>query len=347
MSDWSVDSDVRRFGSRSMRCLITSPPGVRTAYPVENDAGADVAVTPDTGYILTVYVNTGALPVNADIALKVMAEGSTSVELTELYIDTSESITRDTAGKGDEGWQRLILRFATTQQSRVRPMVQYGGVGVPTVGDTFWIDAMQMEESPIPTPWRPGMVGNAAVLDLNGLLIDGTQGGILRLRDAAVPTSRQASLLDVLDAIYPSMMRQERDTDQTITAGTVTTIAFNNLVKQDDERDDLAINTPTGGEVTINRAGWYRCDAGIFWEGNDTGRREMFVRGPANITVAGAVTSAVNFSATIGIYLSASTGPIYMAVGDVFRVQVRHSASTNIKVLASRATFITVTRLRA
>jgi hypothetical protein len=344
MTDWSVDSDVRRFGSRSMRCLITAPAGVRTAYPVENDAGADVSVTPDTGYILTVYVNTGALPVNADIRLAVFAEGSLVDELVATYIDASESITRNTIGKGDENWQRLILRFATIEHTRVRPTVVYGPAGA-TVGDTFWIDAMQMEESPIPTPWRPGMVGNAAVLDVNGLLIDGQQGGLLRLRDAAVPTSRQASLLDVLDAIYPSVMRQERDTDQGgIVAGTVTTIAFNNLVRQDDERDDLAINTPSGGQVTINRAGWYRFEGGVLWSADNTGRREVFLRRNSN-TVIGQTSVGAGFSATIAYYQSLVT-TLYCAVGDVLRVDVRHSASVNLQVLASQGTYISVCRVR-
>ena len=50
------------------------------------------------------------------------------------------------------------------------------------VGTTAWFDAIKLEASTVVTPWSPGYVANAVVLDAGGLQIDGSQGGIFRLR---------------------------------------------------------------------------------------------------------------------------------------------------------------------
>jgi hypothetical protein len=190
--DWRVDPEVRRFGSRALRCtLSTASP--RYAFPYENGVDSDVSVSPNTEYTLSTYVNTGAAPVNSDISLHVYAAGDILTPLEGLYLDDSESRTRDTwvldpQGRPvhSEGWQRLWLRFRTQEQDHIRPMIHYGdadlGPTVPTVGDQFWIDAAQLEESAMPTPWRPGMVGQPVVLDVGGIIVDKVAGGIFRLR---------------------------------------------------------------------------------------------------------------------------------------------------------------------
>ena len=192
-TDWAMDPDFRRFGSQALRCQVTATAGLRYIYPYEGAVGSDVAVTPNTEYVFSAFINSGALPINADVRLAVMSEGSVTAELSPLYVDDSNALGRNTNGVDPdtgqplfpEGWQRLTLRFRTAEQTRVRPMIRYGDSGTATVGDTFWADGVQMEEAVIASGWRPGMVGNAAVLDASGLVIDGLSGGIFRLRGSA------------------------------------------------------------------------------------------------------------------------------------------------------------------
>ena len=53
------------------------------------------------------------------------------------------------------------------------------------VGATAWFDALKLEASTVVTPWSPGYVANAVILDAGGLQIDASNGGIFRLRGAA------------------------------------------------------------------------------------------------------------------------------------------------------------------
>jgi hypothetical protein len=50
------------------------------------------------------------------------------------------------------------------------------------VGTTAWFDAVKLEASTVVTPWSPGYIANAVVLDAGGLQIDALAGGIFRLR---------------------------------------------------------------------------------------------------------------------------------------------------------------------
>ena len=343
--DWMLDPEVRRYGSQALRMIRSTAVGERVAYPFTKTTDDDFTVSANTEYIASCYVKTDA-PLASGVRIEVRSKGAGGVAWGAAEIlDGSGNLALDTSAY-KEGWQRIWVHFRSADVDGLRLAIVQDAAGA-VIGDKFWIDAVQLEEGATASPWKPGMVGNPVVLDVGGIAVDESAGGIFRLRDNAGRVAQLADILNAVDA-YPALMRQERDTDFTgIVAGTVTTVPMNNLVRQDDPLDDLAINTPGPGEVTINRAGWYRCDAGIFWDANDTGRREMFVRGPASAVVGGSVAGASNFSATIGFYQSATSGPIYMAVGDIFRVQVRHSAAVNMKVLASRGTFISVTRLRS
>jgi hypothetical protein len=339
MSDWSVDNDMRRFGSRSMRCLVTAPAGIRTAYPVENDAGADVSVTPHTAYVLSAYVNTGVAPVNADIRLAVFAEGGLTAELSDLYLDASEAVTRDTSDPANpEGWQRLILKFRTEEQTRVRPVVVYGPAGA-TVGDLFWVDAVQMEESPIPTGWRPGMVGAAAVLDVNGLLIDGQAGGIMRLRDVG---GGVADLPGLVAAVATPVIRVERTgSTQNIAAGGDVDIIYNSIINEDDEAGDFSYNVATG-ILTINRAGWYSIDAGYVIIANAVGQRRI------NIVLDGVTIASQRMPTTAtGSPVISVSCAVKVAAGAQIKATAFHdSTTTPLTLSVSRASFLSAYRIR-
>jgi hypothetical protein len=53
------------------------------------------------------------------------------------------------------------------------------------VGTTSWFDAIKLEASTVVTPWAPGYIADAVVLDAGGLQIDASQGGIFRLKGSA------------------------------------------------------------------------------------------------------------------------------------------------------------------
>ena len=200
-TDWSFDESSRRYGSRSYRCLISTSSGSRYIYPYTRLVADDIAVSPNTEYVFSAYVKTNA-PTAADVSLTLFEAGTTNVVLTGLYLDAdvTKFCTRDTS-LHPEGWQRLTLHFRTAEQTRIRPVIHYGGgnLGTPviTIGDQFWVDAAMLEESRIASSWRPGLTGEAATFDATGAQIDETTGGIFRLRDAG---GRSTALQSVVSA---------------------------------------------------------------------------------------------------------------------------------------------------
>lgn len=67
--------------------------------------------------------------------------------------------------------------FVATTTSGYISMVMEGDTG------TFaWFDAVKLEPSTISTPWSPGFISGGVSVDSGGLQVDGTEGGLLRLR---------------------------------------------------------------------------------------------------------------------------------------------------------------------
>lgn len=186
--DWALDSQVRRYGSQSYRLARTAATNARWIYPFTKDAGDDVSVTSYTEYTFSAYVNTGKAAIGSAIGLYVFAAGAdpaTAAELSDLYIDSTKRSTLNSTGKGTEDWQRLVLRFRTAGQDRLRLVLMQPAAGALAT-DKVWVDAAQLEEAIMPTPWKPGAVGEAAVLDVGGIVLDASAGAIFRLRGRGV-----------------------------------------------------------------------------------------------------------------------------------------------------------------
>ena len=194
--DWLLDPSVRRFGSQAFRCKVSTTSGNRYIYPYRNAVGDDVVVQPNTEYTLSCFVKTNAaLASGAAVRLMVYAAGSLSTVVADGGSGNSDSSTTDT-GAYPEGWKRLILTFTTgSGVTRIRPMVNYLHNGT-TSGDIFWSDAMKLEEGTVATAWTPGFVGDPVVLDSGGVAIDGSAGGIFRLRGVSGSSNDTVELGD-------------------------------------------------------------------------------------------------------------------------------------------------------
>ena len=177
-TDWILDPEQRRYGSQSLRCTRSTTTGERVAYPFTKLPDDDFLVSANTEYTASVYVKTD-VPLTDGVRLEVRAKGGMAPWLGSEIIDDGHNICTDSSAS-PEGWQRIWVRFRTADVDGLRLAVVQDAPGV--IGDKFWVDAIQLEESPIPSPWRPGMVGNAVVLDVNGIMVDASAGGIFRLR---------------------------------------------------------------------------------------------------------------------------------------------------------------------
>jgi hypothetical protein len=177
-SEWTLDSSVRRYGSQSLRCAVQSGVGGnRYIYPYRQTAGDDIPVLPNTTYTLSAWVRTQGTLVGGSVSVRIFAAGSLSIQRA-----ASAAITNSASAPGSQdGWARLSVTYTTgAGETAIRPMVHYARTAASS--DVFWVDAVKLEEGSVATPWLPGMVGDPVVLDSNGLIIDGSAGGIMRLR---------------------------------------------------------------------------------------------------------------------------------------------------------------------
>lgn len=178
--EWSLDPAVRRYGSQAYKCTVASgTTGDRVIYPTRGTASdPDLSVTEDTDYVLSAFVRTSTPLTGGSVKLGVFQAGSTSVELTSSYTDTSGNpATTDTGGE----WRRLILRFRTALGvTSIRPFVRY--TRTSGVNESFHVDAVMLEEGTLASTWTPGLAGEAVTLDVNGIVVDGLAGGIARFR---------------------------------------------------------------------------------------------------------------------------------------------------------------------
>lgn len=175
-SEWVLDPAVRRFGSKSLKCSVQSGvTGDRTAYPFRKTTGDDVPVLPDTTYTISGWIKTDDPLTGGTLSIRVYKnDGITLLATTDEYDDTSE---------GPDGWLRIKATFTTPSDvTLVRPTMYYDRSSGVT--EAFWVDGMKLEEGTVATAWTPGFVGDAVVLDANGIAVDGTAGGIARFRGA-------------------------------------------------------------------------------------------------------------------------------------------------------------------
>lgn len=187
---WILDSDAYRYGSRSFKCVVTSNADAPEIYPYRFAVGDDVAVQAETDYMISIFVKTdGALGAGSSLRIRVYAGGSnTTVRATGAAGQTyGDGATSDTSS-APEGWKRLVLRYKTQPaETTIRVKLQYvnGGAGS---GDQFWVDAAKQEPGTVASPWAPGWISPAVVIDSFGIAVDGSGGATFRLKNTAGTT---------------------------------------------------------------------------------------------------------------------------------------------------------------
>jgi hypothetical protein len=154
----ALDDGARVYGTQSLR-LAGDGGGWRWAAQT-------IAVEPNTWYTLSAFMKTASLSgMGATVEIKTASDQ---------WLAGFPYVT------GTTDW----TRYSTAWYSGSMTSVQVRCLINATSGYA-WFDAIQLEASTIVTPWRPGFVGEAVVVDAGGLMVDGSAGGTLRLRGAA------------------------------------------------------------------------------------------------------------------------------------------------------------------
>ena len=137
-------------------------------------AHQQIAVIPNTYYVLSGRIQTSGPVLSAYIGFASNSSGGG--DLNNASVDATKAIA----------FENPASRVATTpwfSGSNTSVWVRLSSHA--PVGTSVWFDAIKMEASTVVTPWSPGYVANAVVLDAGGLQIDASNGGIFRLRGSA------------------------------------------------------------------------------------------------------------------------------------------------------------------
>lgn len=131
----------------------------------------------------TSKVSTQIIPVvtNTDYILsgRVKTQGTATATI-ELYDAVGAVVVASAAADDDTDWTRYqtdVWNSGSNDTVTVRIRTQ--GTG------TAWFDALKTEASLVVTPWQPGYVGTAVTLDAGGIGVDGSAGGVFRLRGSS------------------------------------------------------------------------------------------------------------------------------------------------------------------
>jgi hypothetical protein len=130
--------------------------------------------------------------------------------------------------------------------------IQFGGAG-SHAAVPLYIDRFQ-------NTWRL-VVDNDSILegDANGLMVKDSAGVVQGHLQPNLPVK--------------AALRGERITSaQSIAHGTVTTVIYNSVIKEDDFSGNFDLNT-SNGVVLFGHSGWYSVDAGILWASDADGLR--------------------------------------------------------------------------
>jgi hypothetical protein len=176
-AEWALVTDIRRFGARAIKCtVVAGTAGNRYIVPFRKVAGDDIQVSKNTKYTFSAFVKTEGALTGGNLRLAVSRTGSDTDFITP---DVASPIVTNTSAFPD-GWQRITMTFTTEAIETVRPMLLY--TRNSGVNEAFYTDAWKIEEGTVATAWTPGFIGTPVVLDANGIQVDGSAGGILRLR---------------------------------------------------------------------------------------------------------------------------------------------------------------------
>lgn len=196
---WTLDPSSYRYGTKGVRVLHTGTVA-KSLVPYRVTPGDDIPVTPNTAYVLSGWAKTegslGAYPVRLNFRQAgtgaLIKSGSTA---GDAYND-GPGATNDTTIY-PEGWQRLHVRYTTAPgETLIRPEVEVlcdlGGSGYKV-----WIDAVQLEEGVVVSPYHTGQLSPAGMYDGYGLMLDAIQGAGVRARASDGAT---ATLDDIVHA---------------------------------------------------------------------------------------------------------------------------------------------------
>jgi hypothetical protein len=152
----SIDTGTFVYGTQSLRH--------------DNNGSAQgtsqvVTVVPNTDYIFSGRIKTQGAAV-AGLRLR---DAATGTDLAVIDADPDTDWTRYATPVWNSG-----------EATSVTVMCRSAGAS----GTTAWFDALKVEASTVVTPWTPGFLGQAVVLDAGGLQIDAAGGGVFRLRAA-------------------------------------------------------------------------------------------------------------------------------------------------------------------
>lgn len=174
-TSWALANDVRRYGTRSMRFQreTASPTPTWTIGRTTNgDVYDTVPVVAGETYTVSCWVKA------------TLSDGSFRVEVVgnDIIFAATENVD-DTSAYLD-GWRRIQKTFivplgVTSLEVRLTYVATSDGVG-----DTLWVDAVQVEEGPVASIWSPGRAG-AVVMDVGGIAVDASKGASFRLRGVA------------------------------------------------------------------------------------------------------------------------------------------------------------------
>lgn len=134
-----------------------------------------ITVVPNTDYILSGRIKTSG---NSGGQIMLVDGGGVTLVATTPVTTTTDWTRYKTAV-----WNSGAADSVTVQ------VKTYGAAN-----DIAWFDALKMEASAVATPWTPGMVGTAVVLDAGGVQVDAADGGIFRLRGSGGATRDQIGL---------------------------------------------------------------------------------------------------------------------------------------------------------
>ena len=152
----SVDTGTRFYGSQSL--LHTTNATTQKTYQV-------VDIEPNKTYILSGRIKTQGDPV-ASLRLIDAGDGTTT-------------LVSVAATAGTDWTKYATATWYSGSNTQVRIECRTADTGS---GDKAWFDALKLEASTVVTPWTPGFIGGAVVMDAGGMMVDAFAGGVWRLR---------------------------------------------------------------------------------------------------------------------------------------------------------------------
>lgn len=92
----------------------------------------------------------------------------------------SNELLAGVSATADTDWTRYATPvFNSGAATSLKVRLRTGSLDAASIA---WFDALKLEASKVVTPWTPGFLGEAVVLDAGGLMVDAAAGGVFRLR---------------------------------------------------------------------------------------------------------------------------------------------------------------------